>query len=76
MGYLVEMMMQMQHSLGELKSDVSHLKTASERHGEKLGRIEKILFASGVVLALLLSVGGFFLNKIWDGILVLLKTSH
>lgn len=72
-GWIVESLMQMQHSMGELKANVDHLKDASGEHDKKLDRISHIIFASGVVLVIILAVGGFFLNKIWDGVFTLLK---
>lgn len=71
-GHVVELMMQMQQSIGELKANVSHLKAASDKQSSKLDRISHIIFASGVVLAIVLGVGGFFLNKIWDGVFSLM----
>jgi len=64
--------MQMQQSIGELKATVNHLNNASEKHGTKLDRISHIIFAAGVVLAIVLAIGGFLLNKIWDGVFMLL----
>ena len=75
-GWLVESMMQMQSALGELKATVAHLKTASDKQSAKLDRISHIIFAAGVVSTLLLAVAGFFLNKIWDGLVILLKAAH
>jgi hypothetical protein len=70
--YLVESMMQMQQSLGELKATVGHLKSASDKQSTKLDRISHIIFAAGVVLAIILGIGGFLLNKIWDGVFAIL----
>jgi hypothetical protein len=74
--HLVESMMQMQQAVGELKANVVHLKDASDRQTAKLDRISHIIFAAGVVLAIVLAIGGFFLNKIWDGVFMLLKAAH
>lgn len=75
-AYLVESMMQMQKTLGELSASVEHLKSEADKQGAKLDRISHIMFASGVVLAILIAVGGFFLNKIWDGVFALLNTAQ
>jgi hypothetical protein len=72
-AWLMESLMQMQQSVGELRATANHLKSASDRHSAKLDRISHIIFASGVVLAIVLALGGFFLNKIWDGVFTLLK---
>jgi hypothetical protein len=69
-------MMQMQQSIGELKADVKHLTSASDKHGGKLDRISHIVFAAGVVLTIVLAIGGFFMNKIWDGVFTLLTASQ
>ena len=74
--HLVESMMQMQQAIGELKANVAHLAEASSKQTTKLDRISHIVFASGVVLAIVLAIGGFFLNKIWDGVFTLLKAAH
>jgi hypothetical protein len=74
-GWLTEAVMQMQQSIGELKAEVKHLTTASEKHGTKLDRISHVIFAAGVVLTIFLAVSGFFLNKIWDALLALMKAS-
>jgi hypothetical protein len=68
----MEAMMQMQQSIGELEATVNHLNAASEKHGTKLDRISHIIFAAGVVLTIVLAIGGFLLNKIWDGVFMLL----
>jgi hypothetical protein len=73
-GHLVESMMQMQHSIGELKATVNHLNTASDKQSTKLDRISHIIFAAGVVLTIILGIGGFFLNKIWDGVFTLMTS--
>jgi hypothetical protein len=75
-GNVIESMMQMQQSIGELKSDVRHLANASESQSKKLDRISHIIFASGVVLVIVLAVGGFFLNKIWDGVFNLMAQTQ
>jgi hypothetical protein len=69
-------MMQMQQTMGELKATVAHLTSASDQQGQKLDRISHRMYAAGVVLAILLAVGGFLLNKVWDGVFALLSASH
>jgi hypothetical protein len=75
-AWLMESVMQMQQSVGELRATANYLKSASDKQGAKLDRISHIIFASGVVLAMVLALGGFILNKIWDGVFTLLKTLH
>jgi hypothetical protein len=71
-GYIAEQLSQIQHTLGGLREVVDALKTSSHTHGEKLERINKIIFAAGVVLIIVLSVGGFILDKIWDALIAAL----
>jgi hypothetical protein len=66
-------MMQMQHAMGELKATVEHLRATSEKQSSKLDRISHQIYAAGVVLAILLALGGFFMNKIWDGVAGLMR---
>ncbi len=73
--WLTEAVMQMQASMGELKSDVKHLTSASEKHSSKLDKISHRVYAAGAVIVVLAAIGGFILNKIWDGIVVLMKAS-
>ncbi len=73
--WLVESMMQMQHAVGELKATVEHLKATSDKQSSKLDRISHQIFAAGAVLAVVLAAVGFFMNKIWDGLVVLMKTT-
>lgn len=75
-GYLVETVMQIQQSIGELKATVSHLKESSDKQSAKLDSISHKIYAAGVVIALVLAGVGFLLNKMWDGIFILLKASH
>jgi hypothetical protein len=70
--FLVESMMQMQKSIGEMSSTMSHLTNTVDGHGKKLDRISHIIFAAGVVLAICAAVLGFVINKIWDSLIALL----
>lgn len=75
-GWLSESMMQMQKSLGELSANVQHLTTASNKQSTKLDRISHVLFAAAAVLAVVLTIGGFFIKDIWAGVLILMKAAH
>jgi hypothetical protein len=70
-AHLVESMMQIQQAIGELKSDVRHLTAASDKQSKKLDRISHIIFAAGVVMTIILAIGGFALNKMWDGMVTM-----
>jgi hypothetical protein len=67
--YLAETVMQMQQSLGELKSDVRHLKESVDGHGKKLDRISHIIFAASVVATIFIAIGGFAISKLVDVLL-------
>ena len=75
-AWLMESVMQMQQSIGELKATVSHLTTASDKQSSKLDSISHRIYAAGAVLTIVIAVGGFFLSKIWDGVFMLLKAAH
>jgi hypothetical protein len=75
-NFMAESVMRMSESVGELKATVGHLKTASDRQSTKLDRISHIVFAAGVVLTIVIGIAGFLLNKIWDGLVMLLKAGH
>ena len=76
MGYIVENLMQIQNSLGGVREALDSLKISSRSHSDKLEKINKIIFAAGAVLAVVLSIGGYLLNKIGDSLLVLLTKGH
>lgn len=67
--------MEIQKTLGQLQQSVTQLTEQSKRHGEKLDRISHIIFAAGVVGALLLAVGSFILNKIWNVLIAALTAA-
>ena len=73
--WLMESVMQMQQSIGELKATVHHLTTASDKQSAKLDSISHRIYAAGAVITLVIAVGGFFLSKIWDGVFTLLKAA-
>lgn len=64
--FVVESLMQIQKSIGELQSTVNHLKTSVDSHGSKIDSISHRVYAAGAVIAVLLGIGGWLLNKIWD----------
>jgi hypothetical protein len=74
-AWLMESIMQMQQTIGELKATVSHLTTASDKQSAKLDSISHRIYAAGAVLTVVIAIGGFFLSKIWDGVFTLLKAA-
>lgn len=73
--YLVESMMQMQQAIGEMKATMAHLKTSSDNQSKKLDRVSHIIFAAGVVLTIAIGIGGFVMNKVWDGVVTMVTTA-
>ena len=72
-SFLLQMVMELQKSTGQLTEAVNSLKLAIENQNSRYNRIEEKLsgvthkiYAAGVVLAILLVVGGWFFNKAWD----------
>lgn len=76
-SFQLQMMMQIQASIGELKGSVEGLKVTTNARldkidnkidalEEKISGLTHKAYAAGVVLLLLLAVGGFILNKGWD----------
>lgn len=74
-GWMIEGMMQIQKSLGELNATVASLKVASDKQGKTVDRISHVLFAAAVVIAIVLTIGGFIINKTWDILLGMLKAA-
>ncbi len=62
-SYVLEIVMNMQGTMGKLTEAVESLKGESKHHGEKLDQIGKDVYAAkvviGVVGALIVLVGGF-----------------
>jgi len=65
--------MELQKSTGQLTEAVASLRNSIEKQDAKLDKIETSLsgithklYAAGVVLAILLTIGGFIINKAWD----------
>jgi hypothetical protein len=75
-SHQTEMLMQIQMTLGELKTTVQHLKEASDNQARKVEEHGKYLFAAGVVLAIGLAVGGFFLSGIKDLLMIYLENQN
>ena len=55
-GHVVEMLMQMQQTLGGVKSDVGHLKDGMEGFGQRLSRVEKVVWCAIGGVAVLIAV--------------------
>ncbi|MDR6984513.1 hypothetical protein J2X32_003157 [Rheinheimera pacifica] len=80
-SFTIQMIFELQKSMGQLLAKVDALNTNSEKQQDKLDKIEEKLstvthkiYAAGVVLAILVVVGGFFVNKAWDMMMLSIKT--
>ncbi len=71
---VVESLMQIQKSLGLLIAQVETLKDSSGKQEQKLDRLSHAVYAASAVVAVLAALGGFLLNKVWDGVAQLLHT--
>ena len=65
--------MEIQGSIGGLTEAVRNLNSNIEKQNETIGKLEEKLsgvtqkiYAAGVVLAVLLVIGGFVVDKAWD----------
>lgn len=67
--------MEMQKTLGKLDHAVTLLVASESATKEKIGRIEKVIYASGVVLLICLSLGGWMLSAAKDFAMTYYKAS-
>lgn len=65
-SFTLQSVLQMQNTLGKLEQAVGALLESEEKTRTKLSRIEKILYAAGVVLLIFLGVTGWMLNTAKD----------
>lgn len=65
-SYTVEIVMKMQHSLGQLTEAVQGLKDQQEKQAKKLDGISHKIYAAIVLLAVIGGILGFFAKSIND----------
>ena len=72
-SFTLQAVMDLQKTVGQLTEAVNSLKNTIEKQDSRFNRIEEKLsgvthklYAAGVVLAILLALGGFIVNKAWD----------
>jgi cell division protein FtsL len=58
--------MEMQRTLGKTEQSLSDIKSGLADNTRKVGRIEKVIYAAGVVLAIVVITGGWLLNSAKD----------
>lgn len=74
-SWTLQTVFELQKNVGQLTEAVKHLDEHSKDNGKKLDRMSHIIYAAGVVLALLLAVGGWTL-KIASDIAVSYFNNH
>lgn len=81
-SFTLQAVMEMQKSIGSLESTVATLvskldanKASMDELKKKVGTVEKVIYASGVVLILALSLGGWMLNTAKDFAMTYYKAS-
>lgn len=72
-SFTLQAIMDIQKSNGQLTEAVSSLRLSIDKLDSKLDRVEGTvsgvthkIYAAGVVLAILVALGGFMVNKAWD----------
>ncbi|WP_281647375.1 hypothetical protein [Parendozoicomonas sp. Alg238-R29] len=72
-SFTLQAVMELQKSTGQLTSSVESLKDVIEKQDKKITDLEstvtgvsKKIYAATVVLIILVTVGGFIVNKSWD----------
>lgn len=72
-SFTLQAIMELQKSNGQLTEAVHRLRESIEKQDARLDRMETTLsgvthkiYAAGVVLAILVVIGGFMVNKAWD----------
>lgn len=65
--------MEIQKSIGTLTNAVTKLESSVSDQSGKVDKILYILAAAGGALAVILTVGAFLLDKIWDRLLGVLQ---
>jgi len=81
-SFVLQSIMEVQKSIGQLNANVTTLIEQSRDHSRKIEdackdihAAKKVLYALGAVFTALGGIGVFFLNKIWDAVLPLIKAN-
>jgi len=73
--YAISILMEMQRTLGKIENAVEKLTESEVKTKEKLGRIEKVMYAAGVILIIAVAIGGWTLNAAKDFAMTYYKAS-
>lgn len=64
--YAISILLEMQKSLGKVENAVETLTKSDEKTREKLSRIEKVMYAAGVILVIAIVAGGWMITTLKD----------
>ncbi len=72
-SWVLQTTMEIQKSVGKIEASIEALRAETKEHGDKLDKFEKILYATSIVGGIVLVIGGFLINKLWDPLMTALK---
>lgn len=73
--FAVSILMEMQKSIGKMEHSVESLCESEKETRAKIGRIEKVIYAAGVVMIIAIGIGGWTVNAAKDFAMEYFKTS-
>lgn len=71
-SFSLQAVMELQKAVGQLSERMDSVRNQIEKQGEKLDRISHQIYAAWAVLVVLLTVGGFVIDKSWNLIVAVL----
>lgn len=72
-AHIVEMLMEVQKTLGHLTATVEHLKKTSDDHSKKVEEHGRYIFAAIVVIGIAVAILGFTVSAAKDAMIALLQ---
>ena len=75
-SWILQAVMELKGSMGEVKQAVSTLQTDSTEMRKQVNRISHIMYAASVIGAILIAFGIFLANKVADALIAGLKSGH
>lgn len=71
-SFVLQYMIDVQKSIGELTKAVSKLEESADSQRDELRKIRTTIAAAAGALTVILVVGSFLINKIWDRVVTVL----
>jgi hypothetical protein len=71
--FTLQAVYEMKGTLGELKNGIATLTEQVKENDKKLDHIALVVYAAGIVVAILGTIGGFIIRGAWDIIAPILK---